>query len=254
LTNNGLYVGYEEVSNMLMRDFKWASGYWSEEDVLYSIKEVLRLVGARNVFQNTHAFIKIEDGRGNFPKDVILVDTVAFVNNVETIEEALECPDDLQFIPMRWMTDKIHRRFHAVDTNKTVWDYYVKSNLTYTLNNNYIFTNIDSGICCVFYQKQPTDDRGYPLIPNNVSYLKAIAWDIALKCATQMFFWDKMTNDKFSYVRGMRARYVSQAGNSTKIPSLDERAAIKEDRLSFPGDYAPEKNFHLNLYKRQSIA
>lgn len=248
MTNNGLYISYEEVANMLNRDYKWAQGYWTEEDILYSIKEILRLVGARNVFENTHAFIKLKEGRGIFPKDVVAVDTVAFVNEVETIEEALECPDDLQFIPMRWMTDKIHRRFHT-----SVQDFYVKSNLTYTLNNGFIFTNISDGVVCVFYQKLATDENNMLLIPNNISYLKAIAADVALKCAETQFFWDKMTGDKLRLIQQKRAWYIAQSGNSTKVPSMDERETMKNSNLQWPPDIHSHKNFHLNLYKHQKI-
>lgn len=233
---------------MLHRDFKWASGYWTEEDVLYSIKDIIRLVGPRNVYENTHAFIKIEDGRGIFPSDVCLVDTVAFVNGVSTIEEALECDDDLQFIPMRWMTDKLHRTFHT-----STQDYYIKSNLTYTLNNNFIFCNIESGIACCFYQKLATDDQGFLKIPNNIAYLHAIVWDIAKKSASNMYMWDKLTRDKFDHICQMRSFKISQAGNSTKIPGLDERATIKNANLSWPNEINPESNFHLNMYKARRI-
>jgi hypothetical protein len=248
MSDNGRYTSYEEVINMLHRDFKWASGYWTDEDVLYSIKSILRLVGAANVYKDTHAFVKIEEGRGSTPKDMFLISTIAKIDKVKSIEEAINCKDGLHFIPMRWMTDLIKRVLHV-----TARDFWVKSNYTYTVNNNYMFTNFDEGVVCIFYKTLAKDSNGNLMIPENESYIKAIAYDVALKAATNMFMWDKLTKDKFQLIDRDRDWYVAQAGNSSKIPNLDRRTAQKNNNLSWPGEYFPETNFHLNLYKRQSI-
>jgi len=40
------------------------------------------------------------------------------------------------------------------------------SNITYTINNNYIFTNIEEGTLEMAYWSFPTDEAGLPMIPN----------------------------------------------------------------------------------------
>lgn len=244
--NNGLFISHKEAFNVIAKDHKWAAGYFTEEDVLYSIKEVIRLVGAKNVYEDTFAFIYIDEGRGSLPEDIIYIDTVARTDK-DTVEEAINC-DCPELYPMQWMTDKIKRRLHSSDL-----DARVKSDYTYTVNNNYIFCNFESGVVCLFYQKMATDDNGYLLIPNDESYLQAVMYQTTYKVANDMYMSGKLDEARKNYQLGLRNHYVKQAGNSTRIPSPDERAAQKNSNLSWPGEYHPERNFHLNMYRHRTL-
>ena len=50
----------------------------------------------------------------------------------------------------------------------TTFDY------TYLITPNYIKTNAETGYIMLAYQAVPTDAEGYPLIPDNQSFIEAI--------------------------------------------------------------------------------
>jgi len=61
------------------------------------------------------------------------------------------------------------------DADGGTWD------ITYLVQGGYIKTNMASGYLMVAYQAVPTDNEGYPMIPDNQSYMEAIYWYIAMK-------------------------------------------------------------------------
>ena len=248
--NNGMFLPYTVITNKLMRDFSWADGQYSDEHVLYAIKEILSLAGPKNVFEDTYAYIDVEDGRGEIPKDMRVINTCIFVDeeNAKAAADKDKCGDIITMYPMKWMTDTLKRTFKT-----TSGDTRSKGRREYTLNGNYVFTNFETGVICVFYAKFPTDANGDFTVPDNESYIEAICHQVAWKVAQKMFMLDKLAENKLQRIERDRDWYVAQAANSTKIPVPDERIAWKNNNLSWPGDYNSEKNFNLKLNTNQRL-
>ena len=226
-----------------------------------------------------HDFIDIQDGRGKLPCDLFsITQTAAAVDVINPNSKAVvtgvvyydyntntSCSlgesglcDDLffasngkschneqgnrckTFLPMRWDTNTFYKSYHGCDI-----DFRVNSDLTYTVNNNYIFTSFKEGKVAMAYKAVPTDENGLPMVPDNQSVINYVTWYIGNKIAFQLFMTDKYTQNKYEEFKGYLSLYYQKAKNEGKMPkSLDEWEAYKNQRLrSIPKLFEHNKFF-----------
>lgn len=210
-------------------------------------------------------FIKIEDGRGKLPCDLFSITQTscaikatrdlsrAVVTGISYVDyntgEACTigdgsglCADLLcseqkcntepknecyTFVPMRWNTNTFYKSYHGCDL-----DFRVNSDLTYTVNNNYIFTSFKEGLVAMAYKAVPTDENGLPMIPDNQSVINYVTWYVGNKIAFQLFLTDKYTQYKYEEFKGYLSLYYQKAKNEGKMPkNLDEWESYKNQRL-----------------------
>lgn len=233
-------------------------------------------------------FIKIEDGRGKLPCDLYSITQTARViesctdnsccpiitgisyMDYDTGETCTtgdgsalcsqfvgckncECKDKCNcnkgklkkytFVPMRWNTNTFYKSLHGCDL-----DFRCQSEFTYTVNNNYIFTSFKEGLVAMAYKAVPTDEEGFPLIPDNESLINFCKWYIGYKVAFQLFLEDKYTEQKLSYFEYNSALYYNKAKNEGKMPkSLDEWESYKNDRIRTIKKVYHHSNFFANM-------
>lgn len=100
---------------------------------------------------------------------------------------------------------------------------------SYYVDSGYIITDKQSGSICISYLSMPLDDNGYPMIPDDPSYMEAIVKYIKMKMSDSMFFNDPSpANEKrFSKYEADWHWYCKQAKNKAKMPqNLDEREIL----------------------------
>lgn len=114
-------------------------------------------------------------------------------------------------------------------TNDPNIDHY--SNITYTINDNYIFTNIEEGYLEISYWAFPTDENGMPMIPDDVRYLKAVEAYIAHKLSTKLWLQDKLSTEKKNFLETEWLWYVKSAKSKADLPSYDKAEALKNQIL-----------------------
>lgn len=90
----------------------------------------------------------------------------------------------------------------------------------YRIENNTVFTGFKDGGVRVIYLAIPTDDRGLPLIPENQSFMNAIAWYIGHKLAIRGIL--KSRELTVQYCDRMWQRYCNQARADGNAPTLPE--------------------------------
>lgn len=231
-------------------------------------------------------YIEIEDGRGKLPCDLFSITQTAFVSmcpqhckkeccqdctnslgNVvcldfitgnHTLACCDGCTEDLHqsetncnslhkddyvrhYIPMRWATNTFHKAFHGCDL-----DFRCNSELTYTVNNNYIFTSFSKGKIAMSYKAVPTDEEGLPLIPDNHSVLTFVSFYVFEKIAFQMYLTDKYSEAKYNTISMNRQLYYQKSKNEGKMPrSLDEW----QDLISIRNRIIPRLNDHSTFYR-----
>jgi hypothetical protein len=121
-------------------------------DALESIGSVINL-------ENKTAYLTITNGKTPLPCDLHLIKSVSYRGHwlrygSQTFNYNLHCDD-------------------CVNANISEFDF------SYTVNPNYINTNVKDGDeICVFYQAIPTDEEGYPLIPDNFATSECLFWYI----------------------------------------------------------------------------
>lgn len=146
--------------------------------------------------------------------------------------------------PMRWATDTFHTKQHSTD-----YDFYCKSGSTYTVNNNYIFTNFDKGKVMMSYLAIPTDEEGYPLIPADEWWRQAVQYEIAYKIAFKMFVQGNITDKVYQTIEKERDWKVAQAVNKTKTPGIDEMESFKNQWLRL----IPKYNNHSSMFRNMQL-
>lgn len=174
-----------------------------ERAVNYSV-EFIRIVGCPRVFEEKTAPIKIENYRGKLPCDfhrMIQVRTCA-------------CGRTTTF---RYSTDSFHM---SDDKHCNLPD------LTYKIQGQVIFTSIKDGEIEIAYEAISVDEEGYPLIPENSSFVRALELYIKKKCFTIQFDLGKISPQVYNNVCQEYAWAVGQAQSELVKPSIDQMQAI----------------------------
>lgn len=111
---------------------------------------------------------------------------------------------------------------------------------TYLIKPNYIKTNVETGFIMLAYQAIPTDIDGYPLIPDDQSFMEAIYWYITMK--TLYPKWQRGSIRDAVYYDSRRSwnYYCKQAQGNALMPNRDQMESIKNTWLRL----VPEINEH----------
>lgn len=152
-----------------------------------------------------------------------------------------------RLLPMKWNTNTFYKTHHGTNL-----DFFAESEITYTVNNNYIFTSIKKGKVCMAYKAIPTDEEGMPLIPDTQSMINYTTWYIANKISFQMWINAKITDKVYGEIKDYTQLYYMKAKNEGKMPSsMDEWASFATQRLRFYPDVFAHNQFFKNLQRPQ---
>jgi hypothetical protein len=234
---NGKYTGYKDIISEVMRRFPFKNQP-TREDAAEAISYVLKTTLPYNELEDDIAIIDITDGCGDLPEDLRLIIRTAVNTGDSKSKPAL--------VPMRWATDSFHLQNHLFGV-----DYNTVSVFTYELNSNRIYPNFKTGCVWMAYKKIPVDDEGMPKVPDDESFRLACIYSLAHTMALRAVFQQELSDKLFSIVERDKEWYLAQAGNGSKIPSLEEEEAntnafkrfVSTDVYStfFTGTTLPEK-------------
>ena len=150
---------------------------------------------------------------------------------------------------MRWATHTFFKGYHNCDL-----DVRATSDLTYTVNNNYIFTSFKEGKVCMAYRAVPLDENGLPLIPDTQSVIEYLKWFCAEKIAFNLFLTDKYTETKLSYFQANHQLWFRKARAEAKMPqSMDEWESLKNSRVKLLPRFFEHNSFFGHLQTPQQI-
>lgn len=180
----------------------------SFERVVNHTVHFLQIVGVPNEFEEKTALIDIKDYRGCLPCDYY--DMI----QVRTYKEGEYCPR-----VFRYTTDSFHHSPKKEDSD--TWD------LTYKLQNSIIYTSIKEGTIEIAYHAIKVDKEGYPMIPENSSFIQALELYIKKKVFTILFDQGKISPAVLQNTQQEYAWYVAQARSDMSIPSISEMESIK---------------------------
>ena len=102
---------------------------------------------------------------------------------------------------------------------------------TYIVVGNYIKTNIKDGYLLVSYQAIPTDSEGYPLVPDDASYLEALYWYIVMKLTYPDWRAGHVRDAVYYDARRSWNYYSKQAYANAIMPNRDQMESIKNTWL-----------------------
>lgn len=196
------YINIRQVLDDLLHH-PLLQGLTFERAVNYSV-EFIRIVGCPRVFEEKTLKLKIENYRGMLPCDFHRIIQV----------RTCTCGRTTTF---RYSTDSFHM---SDDKHCNLPD------LTYKIQGQVIFTSIKDGEIEIAYEAISVDEEGYPLIPENSSFVRALELYIKRECFTILFDLGKITPQVYNNTCQQYAWAVGQAQNEFMRPSIDEMESI----------------------------
>lgn len=213
---NGKYITVNSVIEKVYRDM----GIIDQLDLGNAVEwvgEALEFIGTPMQLLDRIALIEIKHKKGKLPIDMHLLITSSASPN--------SCCDDtaLRFIQMRYSTDAYH--FYCSECK----DGNCPSDITYKINDDYIFTNFDKGVVRLAYKAIPVDENGFPLIPDDVKFKNAVSYHIMWKLAFQRWTQGKIANAVYQKIEQDRDWYIAAAQTRGNMPSVDLMQSIKNN-------------------------
>jgi hypothetical protein len=254
---NGKYIGIDRVLEGVFRDFGWSHEVdwvdaleWTGEimDMIAAPKQYVDKVTDGDKDREHMSPIVIKNYRGSLPCDMIYpVSARDWVSKVEMRQSSdlfhSSTKKNEENIPESPSTYPINSPL--IQNGNLVKNNVYGNDLTYTINNQHIFTNFEEGEVELAYKAFPTDCNGYPLIPDNVKYVQAVKYYIAEKIAQRMFIQGQMPQGIFQHIQRERDWYVGAATTAGLMPSLDEMESWKNQMVRL----IPAINEHSSAFK-----
>jgi hypothetical protein len=98
----------------------------------------------------------------------------------------------------------------------------------------------------MIYRANPTDEDGYPLIPDNIKYVKACVTYIALKMLTKSQIQGKSINPNVAQrIEQDSLFYMGAADTAGRMPTIDDMESWKNNFIRL----IPNINAHRNAFR-----
>lgn len=165
----------------------------------------IRIVGMPKAFEEKTDTLEVKNYRALLPCDFNSMIQVRAIKKHSHDTEAF-----------RESTDS----FHMSEDKKGSFDF------TYKLQGNIIYTSMKEGTIEIAYEALAVDSEGYPLIPDNSSFTRALELYIKKQCFTVLFDLGKISQAVYSNVCQEYAWAVGQAQSDLVRPTPDEMESI----------------------------
>ena len=202
------YITIQQILDNLL-DNPLLSDLTLERVVNYTVR-LMRKVGCPQLFYEKTQWITIKDYRGILPCD--------FLNIIQVRSDNGKC--------FRYSTDSFHL---SENKDKIKKDIYNKDNpdLTYKIQGNCIFTSIEDGNIEISYNGILVDKDGYPMIPDDESFVDAIEKFVKKERYNILFDEGKISQQSLQIAQQEYAFAVGQASTSLVMPTIDQMESIK---------------------------
>lgn len=201
------YTSVKTVMAKLYRDLNLTVDI-PESSVVEWIAEILEKIGTFAQYDNLKECIDIVDGKAKLPTNFHKLVDIAY-----------------QSKPLNWATNTMYNDY-ACD-NCTIpsccgdYEFYI--------NNNYIITNITdtNEQLCVIYLGVPTDEEGYPLVPDDAYFMDACTSYVTYKLDYQEWRKGNLPDKVFQKSEQEYLFYVRAAKASANMPNAAQLENLK---------------------------
>jgi hypothetical protein len=190
-----------------------------EVDMIEWAAESLSMIGAYAQYENTSSCIELKNGKGKLPIGFFKLADINYkgesmhwaTNSNANNYQCSECQ-----IPICKSNPTTGLSLVGVD----IFDDSCEN--TFYLNDSYIVTNIkdDGASVCMVYLGVKLDDEGYPMIPDNIYYTKAVESYIIHKVDYQEWRKGKLTDKVYQESEKNWLFYVNSARGSANMPNV----------------------------------
>lgn len=203
------YISIRQIIDNLL-DHPLLQDLTLERAVNYAV-HFIQIVGVPNEFEEKTTLIDIKNYRGLLPCD--FYDMI----QVRTHKKGEHVPR-----VFRYATDSFHYSPNKESEHKYLNDW----DLTYKIQNSIIFTSKKEGTIEIAYHAIKVDKEGYPLIPENSSFIQALELYIKKKVFTILFDQGKISPAVLQNTQQEYAWYAGQAQRDLTMPTIDQMESI----------------------------
>lgn len=125
--------------------------------------------------------------------------------------------------------------------------------LQYSVKPGWIMCNMPDGYLKLSYSAIPTDEDGYPLVPDLTSYKEAIYWYVTMKMKYPEYLNGKMNREIFYDIKRSWNLYRNQAYAEALMPNEDGLESIKNDWNKLVPEFNDHNSFYSHTGERQII-
>ena len=192
-----------------------------ETEIDYSI-DFMRIVGVPNMFIDKCTSVKIVSYRGVLPDDYYIMNSVRDLNNFNIYRDTVDS-------------------FHTSE-NKSNYNH-----LTYKIQGNLIYTSTENNDIEISYKAIPTDEFGYPLIPDNSDFTRALELYIKKQVFTILFDLNKINANILTNAQQDYAWAVGDCKSEFNRLSLDKMESLSNSwRTLLIRTHQPSVSFKTN--------
>ena len=127
------------------------------------------------------------------------------------------------------------------------------ANLVYSIKPGYINTNVPAGYLKLSYDKQITDENGFLMIPDKLSYIEAVYWYIVMKLSYPQWRQGKVRDSVYMDAKASWSFYCKQAYAESMMPNQDEMETIKNVWNRLLPDMTADNDFYSNISSREVV-
>jgi hypothetical protein len=117
----------------------------------------------------------------------------------------------------------------------------------------WIKTNQETGYLMVAYQAIPLDTDGYPLVPDDPSFLEALYWYINMKLMYPEWVAGRIRDAVYYDARRSWNYYCKQSYGNAMMPAADQLESFKNSWLRLVPEINEHKDFFSTLGQEQVI-
>ena len=211
------YISIRQILDDLLAD-DMMKGLSLERAVNYTV-EFIKVVGMPPIFETKVARIHIDNHRGEIPCDFYEVLQVKGVKGLAYLSAE--------------GSFGIENRPNEVPT------------LTYTIKGNVIFTSTKDHDIELSYRALMVDEDGFPMVPDNGTFPRALELYIQKRYFTTLFNSSKIPLNVLQNTQQEYAFYVGQAQADLIRPNVDQMESIKNMWTAL----LPRMHAHANGFK-----
>lgn len=243
---NSKYTSVFEIIGKVYRDLGMADQI-NLADAIEWAGEAIELIGAPYHLSPKTERVTIQSYKGVLPCDLHYIETTKGIPATITGDEDVCDIDTSSYKAMRYSTDSFH---HWYCGGSYFNDHYCNSDLTYTVNDDYIYTNFEEGYVLISYKAIPIDSNGYPKIPDDPKFKNAVAYHIMWRLAFIKYMQGKMPGPVYQVIERDRDWYIGAAQTRGNMPSVDMMETIKNNWIRL----IPKINQHADGFKNAGSA
>jgi hypothetical protein len=124
---------------------------------------------------------------------------------------------------------------------------------TYTINNSYIKTNIKTGYLMIAYATIPTDEEGYPLVPDNELFKEALYHYIVYKLLYPKWLSGQVRDRQYESAKRSWNFYRKAAYAEAMMFNADQLESLKNQNLKLYPEINDFDNFFSTSGQQQEL-